>query len=83
VDGYHDQIQKGLLKVMDAKFSPIGEFPTLPLLQAIDPNHIELHFAKDKNYHIHGNLPTMVVNILDYCLHLLRHYGLDSTNSKV
>jgi hypothetical protein len=36
------------LKVRDAKFSPIGEFPTLPLLQAIDPNHIELYFAKDQ-----------------------------------
>jgi hypothetical protein len=39
---------KRTLKIRDEKFSPIGEFPTLPLLQAIDPNHIELYFAKDK-----------------------------------
>jgi hypothetical protein len=37
---------KRTLKVRDAKFSPIGEFPTLPLLQAIDPNHIELLLCK-------------------------------------
>ncbi len=61
-------------------FHQLVESPTLPLLQAIDPDHIELYFAKDKSYHIHSNL-TMVVNILDYCLHLLRHYELYSTNS--
>jgi hypothetical protein len=40
VDGYHDQSKKNFEGIRDAKFSPIGEFPTLPLLQAIDPNHM-------------------------------------------